>query len=88
MDLVAPQLLHVRLHGQEEIGGHGRRMQPQRVGEVAVEITPAKVSVRTRFEGSWIEISAGASRRNGVRGPLATAFRRGRCRRVLGRGCR
>lgn len=42
MHLVAPQLLHVGPHRQEEVGGHGCRVQPERVAKMAVEVVPAK----------------------------------------------
>ena len=39
---VAPQFVHVRFDGEEEIGRGGRRVQAEAMAEVAIEVAPAE----------------------------------------------
>ncbi|MEI2637433.1 MAG: hypothetical protein V9F03_00280 [Microthrixaceae bacterium] len=45
MDLVAPQIVHVGLDGEEEVGGRRRRMKTERVAEEPIEVAPTEVAI-------------------------------------------
>ena len=45
VQFVAVQVMHVRLYGEEEVGGRGRRGEPEGVAEEAIEVASAEAGV-------------------------------------------